>query len=70
MKNYYVKPIVQISPCQYDRKYGIFSKQPKDETKIHCKDEDANLVLWVYDEIIAEKIAELLDIDDFINENK
>lgn len=68
--NYYVKPIVNISTFDYDRKWGVFAKRPEDTTKIHCKDEDANLILWVYDEIVAYKIAELLDVDDYMHETE
>lgn len=69
MKKYYVKQIVSISPCEYDRKYGIFMSEPKDPEKIHCKEDDPNLIVWTYDKLIADKIAELLDIDDYMHEN-
>lgn len=66
--NYYVKALVQVSPIEYNRTYGVFMKRPEDTTHIHCDDEEANMILWTYDELIANKIAELLDIDDYIKE--
>ena len=68
--NYYVKTLVQISPIEYNRKYGVFMKRPEDLEHIHCDDEEANMILWVYDELIAHKIAELLYIDDFMQETE
>lgn len=38
--NYYVKVLVQVSPIEYNRKYGVFMKRPEDTTHIHCDDEE------------------------------
>lgn len=68
--NYYVKAIVDISPFEYSRTWGVYSKKPEDPEKIHCQDDDPNLLIWTYDELVAHKIAELLDLDDFMHETE
>ena len=68
MNRYYVKPIVEMNPIDSSVRWGVYDGQPKN-TGIHCKETDPNLIVWTYSEITAEKIAELLMIDDFTWEN-
>lgn len=70
MDRYYVKPIIQINPIDYDEVWGVFDSIPYDETHIHCQDEDANLVVWTYNEGYAHKIAEILNVDEYIHESE
>lgn len=68
-RDFIVKPIVTaMSPIEYERMYGVF--EHIEDTHIHCKDELANLIVLCYNESIAEKIRELLEIDEFIYDNK
>ena len=70
MKRYYVKPIIEQCPWDCDVKYGVYDASPKDPEKIHCRLDDPNLILWTYNKLNAEKIAELLEVDDYIHETE
>lgn len=67
---YIVKRIQQISPIEIVVKYGVYDNTIVDPDNRHCIGDDPNLNLIVEckSELIAEKIAELLNIDDFIEE--
>lgn len=68
-RNFIVKPIVTaMSPIEYERMYGVF--EYVEDTGIHIKDEYADLIVLTYSELIAEKIAELLEVDEFMHDNK
>lgn len=60
MDRYYVKQIEEDM-------YGIFDSRPYN-TKIHCQDDDPNLILWTYSEGYAIRIAEILNVDEYIHE--
>ena len=60
MDRYYVKQIEEGM-------YGVFDSRPYN-TKIHCPDDDPNLIVYTYEKIYAEKIAEMLNVDEFIHE--
>ena len=59
MNRYYVKQIDED-------KYGVFDSIPRDDEHVHCKDPEANLIVWCCVELNAEKIAEVLNVDDHI----
>ena len=68
-RNFIVKPIVTaMSPLEYERMYGVF--EYVEDIGIHTKDEYADLIVLTYSELIAEKIAELLEADEFMHDNK
>ena len=48
--------------------YGVYENYATDPDRRHCNDHYANLVVECKSELIAEKIAELLNIDFFTEE--
>ena len=64
MSKYIVRKMQEVSPIEMTVRYGVFDSQPS-ETGVHCESLDDNLLIWTHSELIAEKIAELLTIDDF-----
>ena len=64
---YYVKRVQEISPIEMNIKYLVMDSIPEN-TFNHCNDHYANLVVECKSELIAEKIAELLNIDSFTEE--
>ena len=69
-EKYIVKPIVNVTAVLYERKWGVYENYVVDPDSRHCDNSDfrLNLVCECKSELIAEKIAELLNIDDFIEE--
>ncbi len=68
-RNFIVKPIVTaMSPIEYERMYGVF--EYVEDIGIHTKDEYSDLIVLTYSELIAEKIRELLEADEFMHDNK
>ena len=69
-EKYIVKPIVNITAVEYVRTYGVYENYVVDPDSRHCDNSDfrLNLVCECKSELIAEKIAELLNIDDFTEE--
>lgn len=64
MNRFYVKRMVEMNPVEMTVKWGVFDRKPEN-TGIHCKDPDANLIVWTYSELAAEKIAEVLEVDAY-----
>lgn len=60
MDRYYVKQIEEDM-------YGVFDSRPYN-TKIHCPDDDPNLIVYTHIEGYAIKIAEILNVDEYIHE--
>ena len=67
---YIVKRIQQISPIEMVVTYGVYENYVVDPDGRHCDNSDfrLNLVCECKSELIAEKIAELLNIDAFTEE--
>lgn len=67
---YIVKRIQQISPIEMVVTYGVYDNTIVDADSRHCDNSDfrLNLIVECKSELIAEKIAELLNIDDFTEE--
>lgn len=63
MSRYYVKPIVEMNVFDSSVRWGVY--EYSENTGIHCKETDPNLILWTYSEVSADKIREILEIDDF-----
>ena len=59
MDNYYVEVM--------DNYWGVFYRHPEDPDRRHCKERYPNLVVWTYEKIYADKIAEALNVDDYIH---
>ena len=65
MKNRYVVRQIFEGNSVYRRcMYGVFYEV--EDTGIHTNDEYGNLVVLCHNELIAQKIRELLECDDFI----
>lgn len=69
-EKYIVKPIVNVTAVEYVRTYGVYENYVVDPDSRHCinSDPNLNLVCECKSELIAEKIAELLNIDAFTEE--
>lgn len=69
-EKYIVKPIVNVTSVLYERTYGVYENYVVDPDSRHCDNSDfrLNLVCECKSELIAEKIAELLNIDAFTEE--
>ena len=69
-EKYIVKPIVNVTSVLYERTYGVYENYVVDPDGRHCDNSDfrLNLVCECKSELIAEKIAELLNIDAFTEE--
>ena len=69
-EKYIVKPIVNATSVLYERTYGVYENYVVDPDSRHCDNSDfrLNLVCECKSELIAEKIAELLNIDAFTEE--
>ena len=69
-EKYIVKPIVNVTAVEYVRTYGVYENYVVDPDGRHCDNTDfrLNLVCECKSELIAEKIAELLNIDAFTEE--
>lgn len=69
-EKYIVKPIVNVTAVEYVRTYGVYENYVVDPDGRHCDNSDfrLNLVCECKSELIAEKIAELLNIDAFTEE--
>lgn len=67
---YIVKPIVNITAVEYTRSWGVYDNTVVDPDGRHCisSDPNLNLIVECKSELIAQKIAELLNIDDFTEE--
>ena len=64
---YYVKRVQEISPIEMNIKYLVMDSIPENTFK-HCKDPNANMILECDLEITAQKICELLNIEEYIRE--
>lgn len=69
-EKYIVKPIVNVTAVEYVHTYGVYENYVVDPDGRHCDNNDfrLNLVCECKSELIAEKIAELLNIDAFTEE--
>ena len=69
-EKYIVKPIVNVTAVEYTRTFGVYENYVVDPDSRHCDNSDfrLNLVCECKSELIAEKIAELLNIDAFTEE--
>ena len=67
-RRFIVKEIITETFPEYRKEYGVY--EYVENTFIHTKDECANLIVLTYNLLIAEKICELLEVDEFIYINK
>lgn len=64
MNKYVVRKMQHVSPIEMTIRWGIFDSRPS-ELGVHFDDPDANVLIWTYSELVAEKICELLNLDEY-----
>lgn len=69
-EKYIVKPIVNVTAVEYTRMWGVYDNSiaVPDSRHYNNSDPNLNLVVECKSELIAEKIAELLNLDSNLEE--
>lgn len=67
MNEYYVEEIVEENGFYRQIKWGVFIREHSDSEMLNKPKENLNLIVWTYEKIYAEKIAEMLNVDEFIH---
>lgn len=67
MNEYYVEEIVEENGFYRQIKWGVFRREHSDSEMLNKPKENLNLIVWTYEKIYAEKIAEMLNVDEFIH---
>ena len=68
MNEYYVANIEHGNLVQMDIRWGVFRREHSDTEMLNAPKENLNLILWTYEKIYADKIAEMLNVDNYIHE--
>lgn len=68
MNEYYVAKIEHGNSIHMDIYWGVFRREHSDTEALNKPKENLNLIVWTYEKIYAEKIAEILNVDEFIHE--
>lgn len=68
MNEYYVEKIEHGNLVHMDIYWGVFRREHSDSEILTKPKSNPNLILWTYDKLYAEKIAELLNVDEYIHE--
>ena len=68
MGEYYVEQIVEENAFYRQVKWGVYRKEHSDSEMLNKPKHNLNLILWTYERLSAEKIAEVLNADDYIRE--
>lgn len=69
MNEYYVEKIEHGNSIHMNVRWGVFRREHSDTETLTKPKDNPNLIVWTYEKLSAEKIAEVLNIDDFIHEN-
>lgn len=69
MNEYYVEKIEHGNSIHMDVRWGVFRREHSDTEMLIKPKNNPNLIVWTYEKLSAEKIAEILNVDDFIHEN-
>lgn len=64
MDEYYVEKIEYGDLVRW----GVFVREHSDTEMLTKPENNLNLILWTYEKIYAEKIAEMLNVDEYIHE--
>lgn len=67
MNEYYVEKIEHGNSVHMDICWGVFRREHSDTETLNKPKENLNLIVWTYEKIYAEKIAEMLNVDEFIH---
>lgn len=68
MGEYYVEQIVEENAFYRQVKWGVYRKEHSDTEMLNKPKENLNLIVWTYEKLYAEKIAEMLNVDEYIHE--
>lgn len=68
MNEYYVEKIEHGNSIHMDIRWGVFRREHSDTEILNAPKENPNLIVWTYEKIYADKIAEMLNADEFIHE--
>ena len=68
MNEYYVEKIVEENVFDRQVMWGVYRREHSDSEMMTRPKENLNLILWCYEKLAAEKIAEVLNMDDYIHE--
>ena len=68
MNEYYVAKIEHDNSVHMDIYWGVFRQEHSDTEALNRPKENLNLIVWTYEKIYAEKIAEMLNVDEYIHE--
>ena len=68
MNEYYVDKIVEENPAYKQIKWGVFRREHSDTEMLNAPKENMNLIVWTYEKVYADKIAEMLNVDEYIHE--
>lgn len=65
MKEYYVEKIEHGNLIHMDVRWGVFRRERSDTEMLNKPKNNPNLIVWTYEKLYAEKIAEILNIDEY-----
>ena len=68
MEDYYVEQIIEENGFYKQIKWGVFRKEHSDTEMLNKPKDDLNLIVWTYEKIFADKIAEMLNVDEYVHE--
>lgn len=68
MNEYYVAKIEDGNSVHKDIYWGVFRQEHSDTEMLNKPKENLNLIVLTYEKIYAEKIAEMLNVDEYIHE--
>lgn len=65
MNEYYVEKIEYGNSIHMDVRWGVFRREHSDTEILNKPKGNLNLIVWTYEKLSAEKIAEVLNIDEY-----
>ena len=68
MNEYYVSKIEHGNSVHMVIRWGVFRREHSDTEMLNRPKENLNLIVWTYEKLYAEKIAEMLNVDEYIHE--
>lgn len=68
MNEYYVEKIEHGNMVHMDIRWGVFRREHSDTETLNKPKNNPNLIVWTYEKIYAEKIAEMLNVDEYVHE--
>ena len=68
MEEYYVEQIIEENGFYKQIKWGVFRKEHSDTEMLNKPKDNLNLIVWTYEKIFADKIAEMLNVDEYVHE--